>query len=285
MFVTSRFKTLLCSYLFCKMGNSNFQCEDLCLDDANKPSLHAKINGAKEISVQSQKVVDGYGKLPRFRKKSSASQPFENKIIEGHDSRSIFPASQPSIESQKPKSQRISKSMNQGLVLHSDKEDPKNISEQCAKLNDGYGKVSMFGKKSSAAQAPRNQINAGYESGTFFPAGKQYFGSPKPQRQGPWKPNPHSQGPSKPSPGSPKQQIQKPSKPSPGSPRPQSGEPFRSSQDPDIPPYNSKDKQYWYCALKREKALNRKLTKRLQKSNAILEKVCKQVKVLSELIN
>ena len=78
------------------MGNSNFECEDLCLDDENKLPLHAEIHGAEDISVQSQKVADGYGKLPRFRKKSSASQPVVNKIIEGHDSRSIFPASQPS---------------------------------------------------------------------------------------------------------------------------------------------------------------------------------------------
>ena len=269
------------------MGNSNFECEDLCLDDKNKLQLHAEIAATKDISVQSRKVGEGYGKVPRFRKKSSAShsQPLGNKIIERHNSRSILPASQPSIGSPKPKSQGLSKSMIKGLSLHTDNEDPKHISVQCPKLDDGYGKVARLGKKSSAAQAPGNKIIAGHESGTNFPASQPSIGSPKPQSQGPWKPKPQSQGPSKPSAGSPKPQSQKPSKPWTGKPKPQSEEPSRSSQHLDIPPYESKDKSYWYCAFKREKASNLRLTKRLQKSTTTLENICKQVKVLSELIN
>ena len=162
------------------MGNSNFECEELFSDDENNISLHAENTGSKDSSVQCDKVVDGYGKAPRFRKKSCASQPPSNKICEGHDSRNSFTASQPSV-------------------------------------------------------------------------------------------------------GSPRSQSQGPSQPSPGSPKPQSQGPPRSSQDLVIPSFDSKDKLYWYREFKREKALNRKLNKRLERSTTRYEDFCKQVKVLSEL--
>ena len=267
------------------MGNSNFECEDLCLDDENKLSSHAKIAGAGDISVQCQMVVDGYGKVPRFRKKSSASQPVGNKIIEGHDKRSIFTASQPSIGSPKPKSQGLSKPMIQGFSLHANNEDPKHIiSMRCPKLDDGYGKVARFGKKSSAAQAPGNKISVGHESETIFPASQPSVGSPKPQSQGPWKPKPQSQGPLKPSPGSPKPKSQIASKLSPGSPRPQSEKPSRSSQDPDIPPYESKDKNYWFCAFKREKASNRDLENVYKNQMVVLRKFVSKLRYCRNLL-
>ena len=164
------------------MGNSNFECEELFSDDENNISLHAENTGSKDSSVQCDKVVDGYGKAPRFKKKSCASQPPSNKICEGHDSRNSFTASQPSV-------------------------------------------------------------------------------------------------------GSPRSQSQGPSQPSPGSPKPQSQGPPRSSQDLVIPSFDSKDKLYWYREFKREKALNRKLNKRLERSTTRYEDFCKQVKVLSELLN
>ena len=164
------------------MGNSNFECEELFSDDENNISLHAENTGSKDSSVQCDKVVDGYGKAPRFRKKSCASQPPSNKICERHDSRNSFTASQPSV-------------------------------------------------------------------------------------------------------GSPRSQSQGPSQPSPGSPKPQSQGPPRSSQDLVIPSFDSKDKLYWYREFKREKALNRKLNKRLERSTTRYEDLCKQVKVLSELLN
>ena len=179
------------------MGNSKFECEELFSDDENNISLHTENTGSKDSSVQCDKVVDGYGKAPRFRKKSCASQPPSNKICEGHDSRNSFTSSQPSV------------------------------------------------------------------------------GSPRSQ----------SQGASQPSPASPKPQSQGPSQPSPGSPKPQSQGPPRSGQDLVIPSFDSKDKLYWYREFKREKALNRKLNKRLERSTTRYEDFRKQVKVLSELLN
>ena len=57
-----------------------------------------------------------------------------------------------------------------------------------------------------------------------------------------------------------------------------------STQDSDIPDFNSKDKMYWYLEFKRVKAVNSGLTKRLERLSEKFGEVGEQVKVLSNIL-
>ena len=104
------------------MGNTAFESEDWFSDEENKISLSTQDSGSKKgrvfsaqdssyklRSVQSATIaLDGYGKAPRFVKKSCASQPAKNESGEGNVLRNTF--SQPSRETTRPKSPGTSKS-------------------------------------------------------------------------------------------------------------------------------------------------------------------------------
>jgi len=72
-------------------------------------SLHADNGNPKIISVQCAKLDDALGKVARFEKKSSAAQAPGKKISGGHESGTIFLASQPSVRSPKQQRQESSK--------------------------------------------------------------------------------------------------------------------------------------------------------------------------------
>ena len=60
---------------------------------------------------------------------------------------------------------------------------------------------------------------------------------------------------------------------------------LRSSQDQEIPDFDSKDKLYWFTKYKRERALNKKLLKRSERETLKFLEVSKQMRVLYEIVN
>ena len=61
--------------------------------------------------------------------------------------------------------------------------------------------------------------------------------------------------------------------------------PSMTSQDFNNTEFKSKDKMFWYQEFKREKALNRKLTKRLQRLTVKFNDIGNQVTIFSEKLN
>ena len=59
----------------------------------------------------------------------------------------------------------------------------------------------------------------------------------------------------------------------------------RSSQDKDIPEFDSKDKVYWYVQFKRQRCFNKKLEKRISRKSTKIKEISAQVKVLFDILN
>ena len=59
----------------------------------------------------------------------------------------------------------------------------------------------------------------------------------------------------------------------------------RSSQDKDIPDFDSKDKMYWYVEFKRQRFINKKLEKRISSTNTKIKEISAQVKILVDILN
>ena len=57
-----------------------------------------------------------------------------------------------------------------------------------------------------------------------------------------------------------------------------------SGERESTPPFNSKNKIYWYREYKHQKGIVRRLTKDLERSNTKLRKISKTVKVLSVIV-
>lgn len=140
-----------------------------------------------------------------------------------------------------------------GRVFSAQDSSSKPRSVQSARIAlDGYGKAPRFVNKSCASQRAKNGSGEGNVLRNTFPV----------------------------------------SQPSRGTIRPKSPGTSKSSQDLDIPAFDSKDKQYWYIEFKRQKALNVKLKKRLEQSSTISKDISKiskdiskKVKQLSEILN
>ena len=63
----------------------------------------------------------------------------------------------------------------------------------------------------------------------------------------------------------------------------ESQEQRRSSQLDDIPEFESKDKKFWFCEFKRLYVVNRKLSKRLERSNLKLQRISEHVDQLYKI--
>ena len=59
----------------------------------------------------------------------------------------------------------------------------------------------------------------------------------------------------------------------------------RSSQDMDVPDFDSKDKMYWFTEHKRQRALCKRLKKQLECKDLRIKLISQQIKVLSDLLN
>ena len=60
---------------------------------------------------------------------------------------------------------------------------------------------------------------------------------------------------------------------------------MRSSQDTEIPEFDSKDKMHWFVQFKRQRALNKKLMKSLEVKNLRIQEISQKVTVLSDILN
>ena len=118
---------------------------------------------------------------------------------------------------------------------------------------EGYGKAPRFGRRRYSHQEAVNEKNEGGFDENSFGAGQPISEiGGSPQREGV----------------------------------------SRSSQDMEIPSFDSKDKMHWFIEYKRGRALNKKLRalnkklmKILERKNIIIKEISKEVKVLSDILS
>ena len=60
---------------------------------------------------------------------------------------------------------------------------------------------------------------------------------------------------------------------------------LRSSQDTEIPDFDSKDKMHWFVQFKRQRGVNKKLMRSLKIKNKRIQEISKQVTALADILN
>ena len=154
---------------------------------------------------------------------------------------------------------------------------------------EGYGKVPRFGNGRVSSQQAASEISEGHKQRNNFPASQQSRASTRPKSQEVSTSIQHAKRSSSSPAAEVKEKNEGPdsrtNQLSPGSPKPMSQVPSMTSQDFNNTEFKSKDKMFWYQEFKREKALNRKLTKRLERLTVKFNDIRNQVTILSEKLN
>ena len=286
------------------MGNSSFESQVGLFDEESKLSFYVESNGSQQSSPQSAKLVlEGYGKSPTFGNRRAPSQ----KVVKGDLLGKSLAAGHPSS--------KITDGSQRESVPKSN--ISQQISAQSAKLFfEGFGESPTFGKRICPSQDVVKENNKRDLHGKSLIADQPSFektghsqkesvprsnGSQQSSAQsaklileGYGKSPPTFEKRICPTQGIVKENSERdihgkslvvgqPSSEITGNSQKESVR--RSSQDMDVPDFDSKDKMYWFTEHKRQRALCKRLKKQLECKDLRIKLISQQIKVLSDLLN